>query len=102
MEGVAMSESVKTDQSPESLSGQQDLRLSPAALEHPEQNEGWGDWLLRTVPSVLVLAILLGVACWGHHTGWTFTSGGHSRPDGADPEANRTVWAEGPEPGAAD
>jgi cobalt-zinc-cadmium efflux system membrane fusion protein len=102
MEGVAMSESVKTEQSPESLSGQKDLRLSPAALEHPEQKEGWGGWLLRTVPSGLVLAALLGVAYWGHHTGWTFTSGGQGRPDGDDPEANRTVWAEGPEPGAAD
>ncbi len=32
---------------------------------------GFFGWLARTVPTVLVLAAMGGVAYWGHHTGWT-------------------------------
>lgn len=31
-------------------------------------------WLIRAVPTALVLAVLGGLAYWGHHTGWTVPS----------------------------
>ncbi|HTU20939.1 MAG TPA: efflux RND transporter periplasmic adaptor subunit [Gemmataceae bacterium] len=29
-------------------------------------------WLVRTLPTVVVMAALAGLAFWGHHTGWNF------------------------------
>jgi cobalt-zinc-cadmium efflux system membrane fusion protein len=35
--------------------------------------EGAVAWLTRAVPTALVLGLLVGLAVWGHRTGWTFS-----------------------------
>lgn len=42
--------------------------------EAPEQSTIFG-WLRETVPTLLILFGLGGLAFWGHHTGWSFTPG---------------------------
>jgi cobalt-zinc-cadmium efflux system membrane fusion protein len=62
-----------------------DVGALPAAPERPPPATGFLPWLRRTVPFVLVAAGLVGVAVWGHRTGWTF--GPTARPTGRPPSA---------------
>lgn len=50
---------------------------SPPENERTGRAAAFFGWLVRSVPTALVLAALGGLAYWGHHTGWTipkFTS----------------------------
>ncbi len=45
--------------------------LPPATATSPRSGESWFKWLGRALPTVLVFAILGGVALVGHATGWS-------------------------------
>ena len=46
------------------------------ARDSPPKAEGWHR---RVLPSALILAVLIGLAYWGHETGWRIGGGGSSQ-----------------------
>src|SRR3954451_17321505 len=69
----------------------------PAA--RPPEGGGLGiallRWAARTAPTVLVLAVLGGLAFWGHCTEWTFKAG-HSRvwPRDGSQQGSPLLWVD--------
>lgn len=43
---------------------------SPMAVKKPLEKGGIFSWLLKGAPTLIVLALLGGLAYWGHHSGW--------------------------------
>src|SRR5947208_1986194 len=87
----------------------------PAAEDRPAA-QGWVAWLLvHLLPNALILAGLVGLAWWGHHTGWKLPkvpelSGAataekddwcaeHSVPESACVECNPAKWPRHKSPG---
>ncbi|MBI3407131.1 MAG: efflux RND transporter periplasmic adaptor subunit [Planctomycetes bacterium] len=62
--------------------------LTPPKLEKSPAKRRILPWLLKSGPTVIVLALLGGLAYWGHHTGWTIPKFsdlvGNNQPDADD------------------
>lgn len=63
-----------------------------AALESRPARKGWAalTYILRQVPTAVVLAALGGLAYWGHHTGWKLP--GYSQLAGTSVAAEKEDW----------
>lgn len=57
-------------------------------VKHPAGDErGLIGWLLGVIPTAIVMAVLVGIAYWGHHTDWKFLP---PKP----PEQTGSEWCE--------
>src|SRR4051794_30141254 len=63
-----------------------------AAAEPRRGAARWAAAVGRSVPTLLVLAALGGIAYWGHHTGWRAPK--FSQLAGATPAAQKEDWCE--------